>query len=571
MYAPLWLLALAAARRGDPADMRRRQALRGPGPADAARRLENAGAKLEPPPALPFRPPAVLPVASGPRTAAAAVGDLANRLAALKAAAPPPTDNLAARLAALKQAALTAPALPKSLYEAAGLRPAPADEAPAKTADPLDTLRASLARTAEMTRDVELEAPDPLREAQRKAALKAMREREAKVAQFFDFEQNAPGAQARVVPREPSFAARQTRRMDARAAVVDVSRSPSAAPAAFDGAFDWSADAVFEEEPAAAVEEPQTPVDAVPAGTTEEAAPAPRTSFAGLVLALVLALSLPLCVLALAASAVWRRPEQTAPELASMDKAAKRVHRDARAARVEAEELRAVIRKLRRTPEPKRPSVATLLEASRHASQEEFERVNCIETPLVKEVRFGAQTPASAVVSESDADSPAEAVHAPRRKLQLDPRAPPPPRRGAYIAWVLLAAFVARDVLMSRHVKPTPAPKNVWARATPEPTYVYYPEGLVENVAPVPAIMPPVASARTAIRPFAIVKAAIAPIAFSAALTAFLPPGTILSLLMTCHAKLRVVTRAAAAAGAFIARRRSTAGAPLSAMHFSAP
>jgi len=409
-----------------------------------------------------------------------------------------------------------------------------------------------------MTRDVTLEAPDPRREAQRKAALKAMREREARVAQFFDFEQNAPGAQARVVPREPSFAARQARRMDARAAVVDVSRSPSAAPAAFDGAFDWSADAVFEEEPAA-------PVDGVPAVA------APQTSFAGLVLALVLALSLPLCVLALAASAVWRRPEQPAPELASMDKAAQRVHRDARAARVEAEELRAVIRKLRRTPEPKRPSVATLLEASRHASQEEFERVNCIETPLVKEVRFGAQTPASAVVSESDADSPAEAVHAPRRKLQLDPRAPPPPRRGAYIAWVLLAAFVARDVLMSRHVKPTPAPKNVWARATPEPTYVYYPEGLVENVAPVPAIMPPVASARTAIRPFAIVKAAIAPIAFSAALTVFLPPGTILSLLMTCRAKLRVVTRAAAAAGAFIARRRSTAGAPLSAMHFSAP
>ena len=37
--------------------------------------------------------------------------------------------------------------------------------------------------------------PDPLQEAQRRAALKAMREREARVAQFFDFAPPAPGSQ----------------------------------------------------------------------------------------------------------------------------------------------------------------------------------------------------------------------------------------------------------------------------------------------------------------------------------------------------------------------------------------
>ena len=55
-------------------------------------------------------------------------------------------------------------------------------------ADPLDAVRASLARTAALTQETMEEAPpDPLQEAQRRAALKAMREREARVAQFFDF------------------------------------------------------------------------------------------------------------------------------------------------------------------------------------------------------------------------------------------------------------------------------------------------------------------------------------------------------------------------------------------------
>ena len=84
-------------------------------------------------------------------------------------------------------------------------------------ADPLDAVRASLARTAALTQETMEEAPpDPLQEAQRRAALKAMREREARVAQFFDFAPPAPGSQRPTLnPREPSFAARQTRRADA--------------------------------------------------------------------------------------------------------------------------------------------------------------------------------------------------------------------------------------------------------------------------------------------------------------------------------------------------------------------
>ena len=129
-----------------------------------------------------------------------------------------------------------------------------------------------------------------------------------------------------------------------RSNVVDVSKSPSAAPAAFDGAFDWSdaeETSSTTEAPAApaevlAAETAPVPARPVPADFTEETArilydptasamaetappPAeavateatapspPQVSFAGLLLALALALSLPLCVLALAASAVWRR------------------------------------------------------------------------------------------------------------------------------------------------------------------------------------------------------------------------------------------------------------------------
>ena len=66
---------------------------------------------------------------------------------------------------------------------------------------------------------------------------------------------------------------------------------------------------------------------------------------------------------------------------------------------------------------------------------------------MVKEVRFDARTPASAIVSESDGDSPVVAA-SPPRKLYLD--APAPRNRSSAVAWVLLAAFVARDGRPSR-------------------------------------------------------------------------------------------------------------------------
>ena len=78
MYAALtWLLAQAAARRGDDVvgDARRRAALR------RAPQIPTAAP-------LPFRAPGVLPVDAEPHTAAAAVGDLKQRLSALQEAAP---------------------------------------------------------------------------------------------------------------------------------------------------------------------------------------------------------------------------------------------------------------------------------------------------------------------------------------------------------------------------------------------------------------------------------------------------------------------------------------------------
>ena len=185
MYAALtWLLSLAAARRGDDVvgDARRRAALR--------------RAPLEVPTAapLPFRAPGVLPL-DVPHGAAAAVGDLRDRLRALQAAAPQP-----ASLAAL--AAEAPPAARENFYESAGFCPAPADapaavpvgeaaspataaalaetaeiaEPPAappkevaemqrimdalnEDADPLDAVRASLARTAALTKEAVTEAP----------------------------------------------------------------------------------------------------------------------------------------------------------------------------------------------------------------------------------------------------------------------------------------------------------------------------------------------------------------------------------------------------------------------------
>ncbi len=626
MYAALsWLLALAAARRGDDVmgDARRRAALR------RAPQIPTAAP-------LPFRAPGVLPVDAEPHTAAAAVGDLKQRLDALREAAPPPPSDLRARLTALKAAKAEAPEARENFYESAGFCPAPADEpapaAPAETAeppkevaemqqimdalnedaDPLDAVRASLARTAALTQETMEAPPDPLQEAQRRASLKAMREREARVAQFFDFAPpSAPGRQSSILPREPSFAARQTRRADAlrkqRSAVVDVSKSPSAAPAAFDGAFDWS-DAA-EDVPAAADETAPVPARPVPADFTEETArilydptasaaaeavpvaaetaPAPpQVSFAGLLLALALALSLPLCVLALAASAVWRRrapvkietretpineryaTRQPEPEPASeLEDRATRLHREARAASLEAEKLRKILHRWRDSP--RRPSVASLLKARRDLRASQFERQNrfdrddaveAVETPLVKEVRFEAQTPASAIVSESDGDSPV--VASPPRKLYLD--APAPRNRSAAVAWVLLAAFVARDLAPRRQASaPTPTPSM-------EPTYVRAPPEFVDDVAMVPAIAPPV---KMALRPIAIAKAALAPMAVSAAVTALLPPRIQAAIgLQALHALDRL-RRLFVAGVAFVARkrRRGPAGAPLSAMHFSAP
>ena len=54
-----------------------------------------------------------------------------------------------------------------------------------------------------------------------------------------------------------------------------------------------------------------------------------------------------------------------------------------------------------------------------------------------------------------------------------------------------------------------------------EPTYVRASMELVDDIAMVPAIAPPV---KMALRPLAIAKAALAPMAVSAAVTALLPP-----------------------------------------------
>ena len=106
-----------------------------------------------------------------------------------------------------------------------------------------------------------------------------------------------------------------------------------------------------------------------------------------------------------------------------------------------------------------------------------------------------------------------------------------------------------------------------------EPTYVRASMELVDDIAMVPAIAPP---SKVALRPLAIAKAALAPMAVSAAVAAVLPPRLQAALgLQALHALDRL-RRAALAAVGFVAqvarkRRRGPAGAPLSAMHFSAP
>ena len=105
-----------------------------------------------------------------------------------------------------------------------------------------------------------------------------------------------------------------------------------------------------------------------------------------------------------------------------------------------------------------------------------------------------------------------------------------------------------------------------------EPTYVgRAPPELVDDVAMVPAIAPPV---KVALRPLAIAKAALAPMAVSAAVAAVLPPRIQAALGLHALHALDRLRRAALAVGVFVARRlkrRGPAGAPLSAMHFSAP
>ena len=129
--------------------------------------------------------------------------------------------------------------------------------------------------------------------------------------------------------------------------------------------------------------------------------------------------------------------------------------------------------------------VASLLKARRTCASQ-FERRNRFDrddavavetTPLVKEVRFDARTPASAIVSESSGDSP---VVASPRKLYLD-AACEEPVRGRSV--VLLAAFVARD-LAPRRQAPAPTPGQAWA------AYVRASMELVDDIAMVPAIAP---------------------------------------------------------------------------------
>ncbi len=104
-----------------------------------------------------------------------------------------------------------------------------------------------------------------------------------------------------------------------------------------------------------------------------------------------------------------------------------------------------------------------------------------------------------------------------------------------------------------------------------EPTYVRASMELVDDIAMVPAIAPPV---KVALRPLAIAKAALAPMAISATVLAVLPPRLQAALGLHALHALDRLRRLAVAAVAFVARkrRRAPTGAQLrSAMHFSAP
>merc|ERR1711965_1075668 len=97
-----------------------------------------------------------------------------------------------------------------------------------------------------------------------------------------------------------------------------------------------------------------------------------------------------------------------------------------------------------------------------------------------------------------------------------------------------------------RHPTPTPTPSM-------EPTYVRASMELVDDIAMVPAIEPPV---KMALRPLAIAKAALAPMAVSAAVTALLPPRIQAAIgLQALHALDRL-RRLFVAGVAFVARKR---------------
>ena len=103
-----------------------------------------------------------------------------------------------------------------------------------------------------------------------------------------------------------------------------------------------------------------------------------------------------------------------------------------------------------------------------------------------------------------------------------------------------------------------------------EPTYVHASMELVDDIAMVPAIAPPV---KVALRPLAIAKAALAPMAVSAAVAAVLPPRLQAAIGLHALHALDRLRRLFVAGVAFVARkrRRIPKGAALSNMHFSAP
>ena len=189
-------------------------------------------------------------------------------------------------------------------------------------------------------------------------------------------------------------------------------------------------------------------------------------------------------------------------------------------------------------------------------------KASCTAQASTKTVRFEA-TPASAIVSPPESEDDATPVAAPLlRKLDLAetpaapapasptkpspgpdlartppaPRAAPSPSRlgAATLGWVLLAAFLARDVL-----SPTPRPAKATAPAAPpSPPLVELPAPLpplVELPAPAaaPALLapPPLSGGLEVVKAGSrLIKAAALPAIACACVGAFLPPGLLRTL-----------------------------------------